>query len=73
MFVELPAEYPQFSVSYDPDDSRVDILADIFVDELVALDDEDQAEQTGQYRSQASEEEVLEIGPKPSFIYFFHG
>ncbi len=72
-FDVLATIYPHLSVGDKPDDSSVYILADVLIDELIALDDQDQAEQTRQHGSQASEEEVLEIGPKSFFLRFlFH-
>ena len=72
-FIDVAAEYPQLGVGDEPDDSGVYILADVLIDELIALDDQDQAKQTRKHSRQASEKEVLEIGPKSFFPRFlFH-
>ncbi len=73
-FDVLAAIYPHLGVGNESDDSGVYILAYVFVDELIALDDQDQAEQARKHGCQASKKEVLEITPKSFFLRLcFHG
>ncbi len=74
VFIDGPAEYPQPGMSDQPDNGPIDIDTDILVDELIALDDQDQAEQARKHGCQASKKEVLEITPKSFFLRLcFHG